>query len=469
MGLLPQESWPSPSEPVSSQRLINIYAEFQATRAKAQVPLFGSPGVVTAVTCGGGPVRGAHVMAGMLYAVSGSGVYSISNAPYTATLLASGITGSGPVSIEDNGYQLMIVNGTVGWTYDTTNLLAQVISPNFKPAKTVAFFDQYFVFDAANTNTFFVSALLNGQSYAGDAIATAESSSDFVVAVKNLDQLIYIFGQSTIEPWYDAAGVPFPFLRYGGGAIPRGCAAPLTVTEEDSALFFLGDDIVFYRLAGTQITRVSSHAAESVWQKYTTVSDAVAFPILWRGHKFIQINFPAANATWVYDIATGKLHERESLDSTGRAVRSRINCVANAYGKVWVGDAQSGKVGYLNADTFTEFDSSFYAHIILPNIHADGRRVFMPLFELDAEAGTGNANDPGADPMWWLSYSDDGGKSYVPNQYPRRSGKIGQNRTRLQWPKMGSFYQRTIKLTCGDPIKRVAIDARTPRLYAAEA
>src|SRR5581483_8843199 len=114
---------------------------------------FGAPGITTFATCGNGPVRGMHVMDGVLYVVSGGFLYSVSNAATpVVTLLGGQIDGSGLVSMDDNGAQLEIVNGTNGYIYSVSGGFLRITDANFQPANTVTFIDQFFVFDRAGTN-----------------------------------------------------------------------------------------------------------------------------------------------------------------------------------------------------------------------------------------------------------------------------------------------------------------------------
>src|SRR6185369_7782118 len=112
-------SYKSQSLPISAQRVVNMYAEKQPPDAKTDVAVFGHPGILPFAVCGSGPVRGAHKMGGVPYFVSGSRLYSVS-ALGVATDIGGSITGSGPVSMDDNGTQLVITNGTNGYLYSAT-------------------------------------------------------------------------------------------------------------------------------------------------------------------------------------------------------------------------------------------------------------------------------------------------------------------------------------------------------------
>lgn len=453
------QSYKSRSLPVSSQRCVNMYAEAQPQGAKTPVAVFGCPGLTSFTTCGNGPVRGMKTMAGILYVLSGTALYSVTAAG-VATAVGNAVTGTGLVSMSENGTQLMIVNGTSGWVFSQAAGFQLVSNPNFFSANTVTFFDGFFVFDRKNTNQFFISGLLDGTDYTGTDFASAEVQPDYVVAIVNQQENLLIFGQQTIETWYDAGNVNFPFQRYDGATIERGCGAPLTVVKEDNSVFFLGDDLMFYRLNGVIPVRISTHAIEYEWSTYAVTSDATCWSYTFQGHKWLVLTFHTAGKTWIYDIATSLWHERESWDTNNNTyTRWRANCHAVAYGKDLVGDAFSGTVGYIDQTVYTEYGNIMEGMMIAPTIHSDRKRVFISCLELDMETGVGLTSGQGSDPQVMLSWSNDGGRSWTQPQPWNSLGKVGTYLTRLRWTRQGQARQRTYRVHISDPVKRTLISA----------
>jgi len=456
--------------PLSAQRAVNGYAETQPSDAKNDVAVFGPPGITTFATCGNGPIRGFFEMNGVVYIVSGNDFYSLDSTG-AETLRGTGITGLGVVSMDGNGTQVIIVNGTLGWVYNTsTAVFAQISDGDFDAADTVTFIDQYFALDEKGTNQFNISDALDGTSYDPLNFASAESSPDRVIAVRSHGGILYLFNEGTIELWDHTGAVSFPFQRFDGGSIPRGLLAPHAITEEDTALFFLGDDRIFYRLDRRGLRRVSTHAIEQAWEKYGTVSDAFCFSIPHDGHKFVYLTFPTESKTWCTDIATGYLwHERESFTTSGSPTRWRVNAAKNirSFQKVLVGDNNSGQIGQIDSTVYTEFGEAEVMTLTSAPLHSpqDGRLMFMPRLEIDMETGVGLATGQGSDPQAMLDWSDDGGRTFTVPQMWRSMGPIGDYQTRLQWNELGSFYQRCLRLSVSDPVKRRLIAARAPGMY----
>lgn len=451
-------SYRAESLAVSAQRCVNFFAEKQPPDAKTPVALYGAPGIVLFATCGTGPIRGMDTMGSVLYVVSGERLYSVSSTG-AVTDIGGNISGTGVVSMDNNGSELVIVNGTNGYLYSTTLGFVLITDTDFNAADTVTFFDQRFVFDEKGTNRFFISASLDGTSYSASEVASAESRPDNVVAVVLNSQVLYVFGETSIETWQNVGAANFPFERVPGGVIERGLAAPHCTAKEDNTIFFLGEDRVFYRIDGLTPKRVSTHAIEHEWAGYGTISDAFAFTYDFHGHKWVFVTFPTENATWVYDAATGLWHERESWDQNGTSLgRWMGNAHAHAYGYSLIGDAFSGRIGYLDHRVYTEFGNTIRSYAISPPIHADRQRIFMSRFEVDIDAGVGLTTGQGSDPQIMMRYSDDGGRTWSREMW-RDIGAIGKYKTRARWLRLGQFRQRVIEISISDPVQRTIIAA----------
>lgn len=453
------QSYVSKSLPLSSERTVNVYAEREPPDAKSQVAIFGVPGLTLFATCGTGPVRGFCTMGGLLYVVSGQLLYSVASNG-TSTVLGGSVTGNDVVCMVSNGTQVLILNGVYGYVYAQATGFQVITSANFHASSQGTFFDNYFVMAWDGTNKFFISGSLDGTSYSGLDLASAEVSPDYVLAIVNQQENLLIFGQKTIETWYDAGAVNFPFQRIDGGTIERGCAAALTPVKEDNSVFFLGDDRVFYRLDGTIPRRVSTHAIEDAWQQYGVVSDAFTFSYTFEGHKFITLTFPTANATWVFDISTSLWHERDSIDEFNNSYGRWLGqCAAPIYNKILIGDAYSGKIGYIDNIKYTEFGNQIHGVMVSPAIHDDRKRVFMSRFELDLEQGVGTTTGQGSNPQIMLSWSDDGGRNFKTPQLWHGMGKIGEYYTRVFWRRLGQARNRVMRVEISDPVRRNIIAA----------
>ena len=127
----------SESLPISAQRCINWYPNIVQTQGLSQETLIGTPGIRQLVTTGviNEQNRGIHVMSGICYFVNGESLYRLDrtidangNDVFAYTTLGA-ILGTGPVSMADNGTQLMIlVPGGAGsiWVEGTSTFTADI-------------------------------------------------------------------------------------------------------------------------------------------------------------------------------------------------------------------------------------------------------------------------------------------------------------------------------------------------------
>lgn len=450
-------SYQSESLPLSAQRFVNAFFERQPNRqAKSQEPIFGTPGLTRFTTLPEQPVRNMWSFRGVLHAVAGQGLYRI-NPVGGFWKLGGGISGTGWVSMADNGQQLMVVNGLGGYLVDSNDNYAQIQNPNFFSASTITYFDNYFVFDRKGTNEGFFSALQDGTSYSGLDFFSSEAQPGTLTATAENLELLFLFASRHVETWYDSGAPDLPFQRYAGGVIEYGCIAPGTVVKQDSALFFLGADHVFYRLQGNIPIRVSNHGVERAFQSYGDSPDAFSFTYTLRGHKMVHVTFPSVPASWCFDISTGEWHERESWDANGNSLgRWRGNCACEVYGSVMIGDAFSGNIYTVDPTNFTEDGNTMPFDLYSAPIHADKLRVFIRRLELDMETGVLPANSA-LNPSAMLRYSKDGGKTWSAIQPVRSVGQVGEFLKRLRWMGLGQAYQWVFRLTITDPVKRVLI------------
>lgn len=112
----------SRSSNASDSEEVNLFLELIAGKdGRAPGWLQMAPGLDLRITVGAGPIRGLKVMAGFLYAVSGNAVYQIGST-LSSTKIGTISTSAGPVSMIQNGTQLVIFDSYSGWL--TTAALA---------------------------------------------------------------------------------------------------------------------------------------------------------------------------------------------------------------------------------------------------------------------------------------------------------------------------------------------------------
>ena len=385
-------SYVARSTNAADARMVNLYAEATDDNGKEAGFLSRCPGLRTVATIGSGPIRGMWTFGQYAYVVSGLELYRMS-ADYGNTLLGS-VTGTGPVSMTDNGTQLFIACNGPGFIYNSTTGVFSVIGdPDFAGAVSVGFIDGYFVFTQPNSQIFWVTTLYDGSSVDPLDFASAEGSPDGIVSMLVDHREVWMFGTNSVEVWYDAGNPDFPLSRIQGAYAEVGCAATFSVAKLDNGIFWLGSDArgsgIVYRSKGYTPVRVSTSAIEFAIQSYAVISDAVAYTYQQQGHTFYVLTFPSAGATWVYDASTDLWHERAGWGPNG-FMRHRSNCQMNFGNEILVGDFETGKLYAFDLDVYTD-DGGIQKWLrswrAIPVGHNDLKRTAQHSLQLDMEVG----------------------------------------------------------------------------------
>ncbi len=472
-------------------RMVNLFPEAVPEGGKEAGFLQRCPGMKLLATIGTGPIRGLWSFssdASVAFVVSGWELYKLSTS-YIATLLGV-VSGTGPVSMADNGTQLFVACNGPSYIYNnTTNVFAQISDPDFPGAGTVGYIDGYFVFNQPNSQLIWVTSLLDGTAIDPLEFASAEGSPDGVVGIVVDHREVWVFGTNSIEVWYDSGAVDFPLQRIQGAFNEIGCAAAYSIAKLDNGLFWLGSDArgrgIVYRANGYTGTRISTHAVEWQIQQYGTLSDAIGYTYQQDGHAFYVLIFPQANTTWVYDVSTQVWHERAGW-ANGAFTRHRSNCQMAFNNKIIVGDYINGGVYAFDLDTYSDngqIQKWLRSWRALPAGQNNLKRTSHHSLQLDCEVGMAMENNivpayistQTPDPLItestlyiitdsgqitdqagvMLRWSDDGGHTWS-NYNTRPMGAIGATGTRVIWRRLGmtlKLRDRVYEVTGTDPVK----------------
>jgi hypothetical protein len=448
----------------ADDRMVNMFPEAIPEGGKMPAYLQRAPGLKFLQTVGTGPIRGlwAHQTNGSdFYVVSGNEVYKLSSTSATPQLLGA-VNGTGPVSIADNGTQIFFACNPDAFIYnETLGTFAKVTDPDFPGAVTVAYLDGYFVFNQPNSQLLWVTQLLDGTQVDPLDFSSAEGSPDGIVAVIADHRELWVFGTDSTEVWYDAGLAGFPLTRIQGAFNEIGCVAAYSVAKLDNSLFWLGTDArgqgIVYRANGYTGARVSTHAVEWQIQQYATMSDAVAYTYQQDGHAFYVLNFPTANTTWVFDVATQVWHERAGLTG-GVFTRQRANNQCNFGGTIVVGDFENANIYALDLNTFADNGTEqrwLRSWRALPTGQNNLKRTAHHSLQLDCETGVGLNTGQGSDPQVMLRWSDDGGHTWS-SEFWRSMGAIGQYGYRTLWRRLGmttKLRDRVYEISGTDPVR----------------
>ena len=255
-----------------------------------------------------------------------------------------------------------------------------------------------------------------------------------------------MFGTDTLEVWYNSGASDFPFERNQGAFIEKGCAAPYSVAKQNNTVYFVGSDLMVYQLAGYIPQRISTHIVEESL-KGVDLSDAFAYTMQDEGHLFYVLTIPQKKITWRYDISTASWHIMRDYHFG----RHRSENAVFFDGKTLAGDFQNGRIYQMARSHFSDNGDSLVREFVLPTINTGREFLTIDSFELDMSAGIGLIAGQGEDPLAWLQFSKDNGKTWS-NWKEARLGRLGEYLNRVKWNRLGVARQFTIKIRISDPV-----------------
>lgn len=437
----------------SAQRCANLYAEINPEDSPFPTTHYLTPGLQTVMTASTTSWRCLFVASsGSLYGVCGSSVMRIqfSGGNYFSTLLGSLSTTLGYVSMADNGLDLVVVDGSTqaGQINLLTNQYTSITNPAFYGSTRVDELDGYMIFNRPLSNQFYISKFLEIDFDSLD-FAAKTGFSDNLVVVGTTKRQLFLFGDSTTEVWYNTGDADFTFGRMPGAFIQHGCAAAATLCEFDGSIYWLSKsprgEYMVMRTEGYDRARKSTFAIEAEIRTYPRVDDATAFLYQQNGHAFYVLNFPTADKTWVYDIASDMWHERFWMDSSGAEHRHRANCAAFFNGEMLVGDWQNGKLYRMSPTLYTDDGQEIRRIRSFPHMVDDGNRVTYQTFRADMQYGEGVPFGQPS-PELRLRWSDTRGRSWG-NSISGSLAPIGDYIHTAMFQRLGMARDRVFELS----------------------
>lgn len=463
-------SYERPDLPMAAQRCVNLYAAPAQASGISRFSLRGTPGIVSFSSLGSGKSRGAIVMDGVYYVVSGTSLYSLDRLGNSTN--RGTIAGTVRVSMAHNGEKLcIVVPGGNGYVYNaTTTTLAQIVDPDYRTSDMVVFKDGYYVFTETGSNVFFNSALNDPLTFAALDFGTAEQSpGDIVAAHANFDEVV-ILKEDNAEIFRNVGGSGFPFQRIPGASLEKGCHSKYSPIQWEDSLYFLGGGIrektAFYRMSQATPVMISTDAITNEIQKFTRdeISRSFSFSYSIGGYSFVGFTIRSVNIasrTFVYNITGSAALKRPIWFEQQSGVPEnawRIESLDFAYDKLLVSDYADGSIGYLDAGIYTEYGDTIRREKTTPPVYNVGNSFYMAELEAVLRPGQGVISGQGSDPKIMMKFSDDGGFLWS-NEFWRTMGKIGEYEKRAVWRRLGRIPSyRIFSFAVSDPVDMGMLD-----------
>lgn len=456
-----------------AEDLINLYMRVDE-HGKKGMCYVGTPGLSTGalVKAGTDPSRALYVPSFSdtnMYGAFGASIYKFTNT-LVSTLLGTIGTTTGYVSFSaNNGGQICIVDGQLGYTYTPgSGVFAQITDAGFPASPlNVAFLDGYFVIPSGGARSFQISALNDGTKWDALDVAQIQAYPGVNVGVGVVNRRLYFFKTDSTEVWYNAGAADFPFRRDNNLIFNFGCAATGSIVSAFGYLFWLARDknnaLSVMMTRGQQPLQISTPAVDDLISTFTNPTDVTAYVYKDDGHIFLVMNFTTDDYTLVYDVTTSeKIREpfwfRMEVESTiGGKLRHWGNCHAYFQGNHYVGDYRSPTL-YTFSQNYADNAGTPIKRERTPRHFFDKqyRRLQVKHYQLDLEAGVGAVSGIYADPKVYISISRDGGRTFG-NRKTAYMGKIGARTTRAIWRRLGIGRDYVIRDTIYASVSPICI------------
>lgn len=389
-----------------------------------------------------------------------------------------------PTTQTDNGFYTVIadsvslfkaklddLDGIPTWSQVTLPVVpktGQQVEPSH-----VVFIGQRLVINSKNTNYWFFSdltsptTLTGGETFQDGSFYSAEQSSDPIIALKNVNGSLWMWGYRSYEVWRPQNNQDDPFAYVGGSAGAIGCEAPYSVAVVGDLCFWLGASDVgastVFMGQGTTVTDIT----DGVYDEIISISNrsqAIGYAYKYKENVFYVLTFEAENKTFVYDATTKKWHKRSLRN---------VNEGADLYYPYqWAtvgadGEIYFGLYGFdscivrMNPRKFTEWDGRLIrreavSRPIFDNLDMISIRQLM----IDCEVGSTEILDgQGSNPQMCMQISKDGGNTYGLS-VKKYLGKQGNYRQLVRWNNIGACRYPVFKLWISDGVPCSIFNAR---------
>lgn len=441
----------------TAQRRLNCYWEIQTDGDKANATIQGTPGTILQAALPN-IIRGMTTVGALLTVVNGNIVTQINSALSQTNLSGSLSTGSGRVSISANATEIMIVDGTAGYTITLPSGAVTAIGDAQFPngARTNTYVGGYSVVEKPDTAEFWVSDLNNSTSWSALFFQSAFSSAEPLVAVDSDHGVLILFGTTYIEYWSPNGALDFPFGAIRSAAQQYGLGAIWSRSKINNGIAFLGNnpqgeyEVFFLDLMSSYSpVKISNSDIESIINGFSVKSNATSLSYMIDGHPMYQLTFPTDEISFLYDFSTGIWSQTQTgVATTGRHV-GEISQTFNAIS--YVSDYANSNLYSFDSETFADNGIAIKRQLVSRHL-GDGNYGSIDELFFDMETGVGTQSGQGSDPQLVLEVSKDGGRTFG-NQRFLSMSRVGVYDQRVIARRVANGRDVVLRLTMTDPVR----------------
>lgn len=507
---------------LASRECINAYLQSGEDEAKYSKLIIGTPGTEALVEltdigleqnlpcralwlAGAAPNKGSN-----LYWVFGNALgYTFKNdlGEFKSKILYDIGLGTTPVSITDNGFNVVVATGTQMIVVDiftggngkyVADRVEDITStlPFSNPIEVVYLKGRVFAISSptvGGTNSLDAAVKSNAIWYSelpGDAggakvwdglsFVGADLSSDPVTSMTVTQGNIWVHGPRTSQIFLSTSSADAPLQYASGSGTDIGTNAPNSVSSIGANIFWLGSNasgrnIVFIG-SGYNAKRISTHAIESSLDKLNELTEsAYAFSYTESGHTFYVLTVPPGNytfegttkysngITFCYDILTDRWHRRASRNpKTGELEAYQVKYSAFAWGKILTGNSLWSTLMELRNDVYVDYDPTSdegkkaITRIYQGPVYFEGMQEFiLDEFKWDIVTGHGPQNGLSANPVAQIFISRDGGNTFE-YEGEESLAKVGEYARQVKFTGLGAGRAVVVRIVITEDLQFMA-------------
>lgn len=438
---------------IGTTQLVNAYAEQMGADGKGTLAVLPCEGQLEFADTESGPCRGMIFMEDLnvAYSIHSSSAWKIES-DGTATRIGP-VPGIDPAQLSRNQN---VAPQTVVQTQANTQVIesdtiATVTDEDLPDDVVTADYVSGYTLYGLADRTFYKSSLNQSKEIDALDFATFEQKAGKLIRIQEHSGEAVGFCSTWLEFWRDTGDSDFPYTPIGWK--PRGLKAKNAVIPSDNTLMFPGDDNNVYRLNNYDPQVISTHEVARLIQNDAAGENIAGFGFDRDGHAFAA--FTGSDWTRVYDSRTQVWHARKSYGYD----RWNTNHSIRAWGKTIVGSRTSGKLFYLDKDTYTEDGDPIVWQVVSPPMHAFPNGGIIDALHLDLATGYGTLSGTGSNPKVMVEVSTDGGNVFT--QYRELElGVAGNYRARVTARRLGRFGPKgaVFRISISDPVARALVN-----------
>lgn len=392
-----------------------------------------------------GICRGTIVWNGVLYAVNGSNLCSISSAG-VETIIGSVGTDGFPVSLDYGFDDLAIASAGDLFVYNPSAGLRQNVDPDLGTVLDVIWVDGYFM--TTDGESLVVTELGDPLAVNPLKYGSSEADPDPIVALFKMRNEAVALNRHTIEFFDNIGGDLFPFQRIEGAQIEKGCIGKDACCLFVDAVAFLGggfnEQPSVYVGSNGNTVKISTHEVDTLLEAYTEteLAQCILEARNEGSHQFLYLRLP--DRTLVYDAGASETLKLPVWFTLTTALEEfaayRAQFFVYAYNQWLCADPLAARLGTLRRDISTHYGAKVRWEFGTLIVYNEGAGALFNRLELFALTG---AVALGIDPVISTSYSIDGLSWSIPRTVS--AGTQGQTSKRIVWLRQGRMQDRRIQ------------------------